>query len=158
MSEKRHKQAFFGGVPTDVDVKTLRDTYPESQMEAGQVIPYREVERLLNERKDSHRWKGVTNRWRKIVENETGIVVGVERGEGFKVLEEPEKVDLSGSKLRSAARAARRSYEVGNRVNARLLSEEDRHRLDFYTTKSSKVIAASQIKSRKKLLPDLEAR
>jgi hypothetical protein len=158
MTEKRQKQAFFGGVPTDVDIKTLREAYPESEMEAGVVIPYSEVEQLLQEKKWSNRFKGVTNRWRKMVEGETGKVVGTQPGVGFKVLEETEKVDLSGSKLRTAARMAKRSYTVASRVLAGKLSEEDRNRLDFYTTKSSKVIAASQIRSRKNLLPDLEAK
>ena len=151
-------KSYFGGVPTDVDVKKIREEYPESEMKPGQIIPYGEIEKLLNEKKWSNRFKGVTNRWRKLVEHETGMVVGTEAGQGFKILQEAEKVDLSGTKLRSAARLAKRSYQVASRVIANKLTEEERLRLDFYTTKSSKVIAASQVRSGKKLLPDMEAR
>ena len=149
---------FNGGVPTDVDVKALREAYPEHRMEPEMVIPYAEAERLLKLSKGSNRFRGVTGRWRKLVEAETGMVIGVERGEGFKVLNEPEKIDLSGSKLRSAARAAHRSYEVGSLVDVAQLTHEDRRRLNFYTLKSAKLIAAAQVRSGKNLLPDLEVK
>lgn len=151
-------KAFLGGVPTDVDIKRIQESYPGHQLVPGTIIPYHEIESLLQEKRWSNRFKGVTNRWRKMVEEETGHVIGTTPGEGFKVLEDAEKVDMSGSKLRSAARYAKRSYTVASRVIASNLSEEDRYRLDFNITKSSKVIAASQIRSKKKLLPDLEAR
>jgi hypothetical protein len=142
---------YYRGVPFEPDIKKLRETYPEARLRQGQIIPYHEVERLLHERKDSNRWKGVTNQWRKVVEDETGVILGVERGEGFKVLEEGEKLDLCCSKLRSAAKFARRSYEVASRVATNQLSEEDKLRLDFFVTKSSKIIAASQMRSKKSL-------
>lgn len=152
MSKQR---LYFSGVPRDPDVRKLRETYPENNLQQGQVIPYKEVEQLLCERKDSNRWKGVTTQWRKVVEEETGVLIGVERGKGFKVLQDVEKLDLCGSKLKTASKMARRSYEVACRIISQKLSEEDKSRLDFYVTKSSKVIAASQIKSKKKLLPEL---
>ena len=150
----KKKDLYFGGVPMEPDVRKLREQYPEGRMKPGQVMSYDEVEAVLKVPKDSGRFYGVTNKWRKIVEEETGIILGVERGEGFKVLAEGEKVDLSGNKLRMAARAARRSYLIASRVDIKKLTDDDKARLDHYIVNSSKTLAAMQIKSTK-LLPDL---
>lgn len=150
-----NSRVYHAGIPTDVDVNKIRDAYPDSHLRAGQIIPYSEVESLLQENKNSNRWKSVTSKWRRTVESETGVIIGVERGVGFKVLQEIEKLDLCGTKLKSATRMAKRSYQVASRVVTRGLSEEQRRRLDFYVMRNSKILAASQVKSKSNLLPKL---
>lgn len=137
---------YFGGVPTDIDIKKIREFYEESDLAPGRIIPYDEVAELLKINKNSFRFRTVTNRWRKIVENETNIIIGTEPGEGFKVLTESEKAELSGSKLRSAGRFARRSYVVGNRIDRRALTEDEARMLDHKIAVSAKVLAAAQLR------------
>lgn len=148
---------FYGGVPQDPDVRKLRESYPESRLEQGQIIPYSEVESILQERQNTNRYRSVTNKWRKQVEEETGVMIGVERGEGFKVLQENEKLDLSSSKLRTAKRASRRAYEVGSLVEPSRLTEDEKKKLDFNTNKAAKIMALAQVRSNKKLLPGKES-
>lgn len=71
----------------------------------------------------------------------------MERGEGFKVIDDEEKVDLCGAKLKSAVKAAKRSYEVGSQVDANRLTEDSRLRLDFFTNKNAKIIAVGQVRT-----------
>jgi hypothetical protein len=43
MTQKRKSGAFFGGVPTDVDIKKIREQYPDSELKEGQIIPYQKI-------------------------------------------------------------------------------------------------------------------
>lgn len=147
---------FFGGVPTDPEVRQLREAYPESEMEPGHVIPYDDVAKVINTGKATNRFRSVTTRWRNIVERETGrIVIGTEAGVGFKVLDNSQKIDLGHSKLASAVKSSRRAYLLTARVETRGLSQEERDRLLVLQRRSASLIATAQIKSTAEL-PTLE--
>lgn len=147
---------YFGGLPTEPDIKKLRDAFPDDALEPGRIIEYSDVAKVIGESVGSNRFKTITSRWRRLVENETGsIVIGTEPGQGFKILEEHEKLNLSGNKLMTAARCARRSYQVTGRVTVKNLSEEDRNRMLTLQKRSAALIATVQIK-RTSELPTLE--
>lgn len=142
----KDSELYFGGLPTEPDVKRIREIYPDSALKVGDLIAYEDMAEALDEEKDSFRFKTITNRWRKLVEKDCGKVIGVEKGIGFKVLSDSQKLDLSGLKLRSATRMARRSYIVAGRVDRRNLSEDERKRLEHHSRCSAQVLAASQLK------------
>jgi len=148
----------FGGVPQDPDIRKLREAYPEQKLEDGQVISYAEIERLLLEHRGSNRWKGVTSKWRKQVKEETGIVIGVERGKGFKVLQDSEKAGLCKSLVKYAANQVKKSLEVSLCIDHSNLSHRERQELDFQTNKAAKMKAMAQVRSPKNLLPGKEAK
>lgn len=150
-----NEKLFFGGLPTEYDVNALREHYSETQMKPGTIMPYKEVERIIDCEKGSCRFQTVTNRWRRLVEKESGFIIGTERGVGFKVLKENQKVDLGFSKLRSAVRSSRRAYVVAGSVNVAKLSTDDRNRLTFVQKKASAVICAAQQKGKEAELPKL---
>ena len=138
---------FFGGVPTEPDVKALRETWPDSAMEAGQVIPYDAVAKVIGSKRESARFRTVTSRWRALVERETGrIVIGVELGVGFKVLDNTQKIDLGHSHLASAVRQSRRAYRLTATVDTKGLDEQDRDRLTLLQRRSGALLATAQIK------------
>jgi hypothetical protein len=146
---------FFGGIPTGPDIRLLREMYPDSEL-GETVIPYQKVAEILRCDRNSNRFKTITNRWRKLVEVESGKVLGVKKGEGFVVLNDREKLDLSWQKLRTAARCANRSRVVASRVSISNLSSEDRARLEHNSKVSSGILAVAQIKSNQPL-PTMEA-
>lgn len=153
MSEK----LFAGGVPTEPEVRALREAFPEGEMKPGQVIPYEEVERVINTRRDDNRFRSVTTRWRKVVERETGdVVLGSEPNVGFKVLDNTAKISLGHSKLTTAVRSSRRAYVLTARVSPKELSEEEKTRWLALQRRSAAMIATAQIKSTAPL-PTLEA-
>ena len=150
------QEQYFGGIPTEPDVNRLRDQFPDSGMESGQVISYEEVERLIDCRKGSARFQTVTSRWRRLVERETGrIIIGTERGVGFKVLDNQQKLNLSSDTFRQAIRRSRRAYQVTGRINLRQLSEDERQRLLGIQQRTAAVVATAQIQSTTDL-PSLE--
>jgi len=146
-----NQKMFFGGVPTEPDIKKIKTEYPTNVLTPGKKIAYAEIERLIGVGKREHRFKTVTSQWRKEVEKEVNIIIGCDPGEGFRVLNEPEKVDLSSSKTRSAGRAARRAYVVAARTDIKELDENDRKRLDHIMGVSSRVLAAAKLKSKVEL-------
>jgi hypothetical protein len=84
--------SFFGGVPTDPDIKRLRDHFPDSQMQEGAQFPYADVEEVLGVDRKSNRFRTVTTRWRKIVEDESGFIIGADPdAEAYKGLDRSRK-------------------------------------------------------------------
>lgn len=138
---------YFGGIPTDLDIKRLRDKFPETEMKEGSIFNYNDIENILNCRRDSNRYKTVTSRWRRMLLSDYGIIVGCEKSIGFKVLNDSEKLDLSGSKIRYAERSMKRSVIVSSKVNRGKLTDEEKNRLDMYSDRASKCLAVLQIKS-----------
>ena len=155
MSKKENTEAFFSGIPIEPDMVKLRNAFPESKMKTGDMIAYSQIGEVINAEYGTNRFRSVTNRWRREVTRETNIILGPEPKKGFVVLSESKKVDLSGSKLRSAARAATQSYMVAARVNIHELSEKEKVRYDHLVNTSSKILAAAQIK-RRTALPSLK--
>ena len=155
-TRKRDKFVFFGGIPTEPDIKRLRERWPEEEMKVGDVIKYEDLQKFLGLHKDSKRFRTVTHRWRRIVESETHIILGAETGVGFKVLSEPEKVLLSGSKLRMAGRAASRSHVILQRTDRKQLSHEDLQAVNHQQSVSAKILASASLRSNAAPLPVLE--
>lgn len=145
------RELFFGGLPTEPDVRRLRAEYPESEMKPGQIITYSTVSEIIKCDYGSHRFWCVTTQWRKIVERETNIIIGTKAGDAFVVLSESEKVGLSGDQLRKAGRRARRAWVVSQRIDRVLLTEEERKRLDHHEIVASSVIASAQLRNTKQL-------
>lgn len=137
---------FLGGIPTGPDVKRLREYFPDSSLQVGQSIPYKDVEDLIQCKRHSYRFKTVTYRWRRLVEKESSVIIGADSGKGFIVLDDHQKLSLSGSKLRSAARFARRSYVVTGHINRRNLTDDELLRLDHQGKVAGAVLAAATIK------------
>ena len=140
----------FGGVPFDPDIKKIRESYPDSDLTVGQVIPYESVERILGVKKDSSRFRGVTTSWRKRVNEEAGVRVEVEKGVGFKVLDEEEKVDYSYSRLKQAFRKMKDSFRRASEVDRSQISEDSCKKVDQVETTAGKALAYSQLAPRSK--------
>lgn len=145
---------FFGGVPTKMDVARLREKYPDSAMKPGDKMAYDDVGKIIGATYGTTRFTGVTNQWRRVVERESNVIIGTIPGEAFVVLNESEKLDLSGLKLRTAGRAARRAWVVGSRIDRKELSEDELRRLDHNSEVTSRILSSAQVK-RPQITPEI---
>ena len=141
---------YFGGVPTEPEVRRLRDEYPDASLTPGSTIDYAEVAELIHSPARSHRFNTVCHRWRRQVEQETGTIIGADKGK-FIVLDDPDKADLAGAKLRHAVRSARRSATVACRVDRKRLDEPGRDRLDHVTMIAARLQETARLASRTQL-------
>jgi hypothetical protein len=149
---------FFGGIPTDIEVKKLREAYPDSELKPGLLISYEEVETVagLDRLAKRSRWMSVTDRWRRNVESEVGVIIGPDPDgtAAFKVYTEGDKVGLSTKKLKTAGRMARRSYVVAARVDVKQLTEQEKANYEHNIHRSAAVLAAAKLKA-KVALPEV---
>jgi len=141
-------QVFYGGVPTDLELRKLRDAYPEADMRPGTVIKYSEIETLIEVKNGTSRWASVTNRWRRTVERETRrLIIGVKRGVGFKILDATEQLELCEGKMNSGVRAFKRGLRVSVFVDPAELSDSERARLDFAQRKAGAILATARLRA-----------
>ena len=144
---------FFGGIPTEIEVKQLREAYPDESLITGKVIPYSEIEEIINVSRSENRWRTITGRWRRIIEKEMGIILAPDP-EGtlsFKVYLDGEKVVLSRKKIHTAGRYARRSYMVASKVNTKELTSQEKVQYDHYIQQSVAILNTAKLKSQTKL-------
>jgi hypothetical protein len=133
-------------MPTDVDVRRIRDKYPDDSL-AGEIASKEDIAELIGCDVLSHRFRTVTARWRRLVEAETSKIIGL--GEGiFHVLSDVEKVDLACGKQRHAFRAVKRSVKVSSLVDRAELDDVDRKRIDHVDMIATRVGEAAQLRDR----------
>ena len=151
---KDKSKLYFGGMPTDIEVRKLNEKFPAKDLREGDVITHDDIEDVTGLNRRINRYRTVTRRWRKLLERDHGIITGC-KPEGFKVMDDGEKVKLSSSKLRTSARMARRSYVVASKIDPSKLKYEEREEYDFNVRRSCAVLQAAKLKS-KVSLPEID--
>ena len=143
---------FFGGLPTNIELAKLREAYPEKDMKVGDVILYAEIEKIIGVKRGEARYRSITNRWRRVVESETNLVIRPGRfidaqyANCFVVLSENQKVEYQREELRRSGRAARRSYVIGSRVDRKGLDDNYLAILDHSLKCAAQIHSAAQIR------------
>lgn len=139
------------GIPTDIDVKRLREMYPDNTLTPGKAISYESVCKVIGtESSKSNRFHSVTSAWRKNIEKESGIILKAHNGQ-FLVCDEADKAQLSVDKGKTAIRATRRSIVLGKLVDRNALTEDQRKRFDCTQRYNSSVLALQSVKPKAEL-------
>lgn len=146
-------KVFYGGIPTDIDIRKLVDAYPMERMKAGDKYTYSEVGKLIGVSQADHRFRTVTNRWRGMVERETGKRIGAYEGEFFRVMTEPEKVEALQNKRKSIVKQVNKNIRRANLVDRKKLSEEMCRTLDHGHMNDRNMIAIQQLRGSENLFP-----
>lgn len=116
-------KVFFGGVPTDGDVKRLLEAFPD--IGPGDAISYVQVAEVIGVKHGSSRFRTVTNAWRKTVMRTQNFVLEAVPGEGFRRQTELERSQKNRTGWRQdQSRAARRVRDLG-RTDTRSFDERD---------------------------------
>jgi len=101
---------YFGGLPTNLDVRKLRKAF--DPLHVGTEITYEMVEDVLGIAQDKPRWKTVTAAWRKQLLNEEGLDLGIGKaGVSFKCLNEKERIDDSIGRFKQGTRKQMRAVK-----------------------------------------------
>lgn len=150
---------FFGGLPTDPEIKRLMDAFPESEMKVGDKFSYDRVSEVISAPYGSNRFRTITNRWRNIVEKRCGLFIGIPpdmAGEGFRVLSEQEKLELACRKHGTVVTGIRRtSILIASTDRSALASDEDKKFYDLLHGRNAAMIASAQIRNKTKMLPEV---
>ena len=138
------------GLPTGIDVKRLRERYPDNQLLPGVTIQYADIYPIIGVKEDNGRFKSVTYAWRKKLLSESGIILKAQ-DKKFMVCDNVEKAQLAVDKTKMAARAVRRSSIIGKLVDRKALSEDQLKRFDFSQRFNASVTALQTIKHQAEL-------
>ena len=141
--KKVESKIYKGGVPTDTDVRMIRDMWPDETLD-GHIATKEEVAELIGAPVRSYRFGTVTSRWRRFVEEDTGKIIGLKQGK-FYVLSDTDKVDLTCSKQRTSIKAMVRSAQVSSRVDRRRISAMDKKRIEHAEMVSSRVLDVTRL-------------
>jgi len=135
---------YFAGIPTEIDVRLLMDTYPTEEMKIGDEYPYSVVAGLIQCDVKSNRFGTVTTVWRRKVENLTGNRIGARGGECFWVMTDKEKLEAIESKETSVFRQIRKNIRRIPNVDRKQLNEDEKKRLDHKTMNARNLLASKQ--------------
>jgi hypothetical protein len=138
------------GLPTGIDVKRLRERYPDNQLLPGVTIQYADIYPIIGVKEDNGRFWSVTNAWRKAIMSESGIILRAQ-DKKFIVCDNAEKAQLAVDKSKMAARATRRSTIIGKLVDRKSLSEDQLRRFDFSQRFNASVMALQTVKPQAEL-------
>jgi hypothetical protein len=138
---------YFKGLPTDIELRKLKEEYPFDDLFEGQVFSYKEIEQLLNLKWGTSRWQSVTNRWRRTVEREVGkMIVPIPGAKQFKILDDPGKVEYSGKRQIEAKNKTVKSIKALALVDRAALPEELLPEYDFKLKRAAQWKAMLQLK------------
>ena len=149
------KNLHIGGIPTGPDVKNIRDKFPDSKLKAGNKIGYAQIEAIIKTQRDEPRFRTVTNAWRRAVRRDANKIIGVIAGSGFVVLDENEKSNLVGRKIRRSVKQLRSGYKVMQTIDVAQLGEDEKKSYDFNAMRMGKMIAMARLKPQS-VLPTME--
>ena len=112
------------GIPTEPDVNRLLETFKVP--EAGTVIKHSDVSAIINIKPDHHRYRVVTNAWRKKLYRDHNIILGPVKSIGFKSLAPDDRAGFIGSKYKSGIRQVKRSHSVAVRTDLTGMTPESK--------------------------------
>jgi hypothetical protein len=124
----------LSGQTTEPEIIKLKEYFRDLTPD-GRVIPHNEMESLLGLSRKQKRYDTITERWRKMVEREVGIIITRElaRGEGFKVCTADQVVDLSAGHVKKAGRIMGRSHKrLGSLDDEEIKDPKNRERRRLY--------------------------
>lgn len=107
-------KVFFGGIPTDMDVKKLNQAF--GVPDAGAEITHDQIEATLGMDRKTNRYKAVTLRWRASMLRDHNIELGPVHGVGFKSLNSEERVSAGMAGMKSGSRKVLRSIKRADQV------------------------------------------
>ena len=135
------------GIPTDFDVKRLRERYPDNSLTPGMEVRYADICAIIGVQSyKTGRFQSVTNAWRKAIMSESGIILKAKEGTHYVVCDNADKAQIAVDKMKMAARATRRSIIIGKLVDRKALSEDQLKRFDFSQRFNASVLALQSVK------------
>jgi len=133
-------KVFFGGLPTEMDVKKLLDRFGSP---GPGLIPYEELEAVLGISWRTGRFRLIVKNWRRAMFREMNIDTAISPSAGVQVLQEWERVHVSHKDLKRSIRCARRSYVRVSAVRVDKLNEQQRTVHDHVVRHTQAVFLAS---------------
>lgn len=143
---------FFGGVPVAPDIRRIVKAYPVESLTPGKVIPYKDIEGIIEVNARHSRFRTVTNSWRRQMEKDHGVVIVCPGDLTFKVADEIDKLSVVKTKVSSAFKSSKRAMVVTSYIDRKKLPEDGKAAYDHQRACAGKIMAFQQT-ARKQIEP-----
>ncbi len=125
-----NSELYFGGLPTEPEIKKLEALFPDIAGMRGTTIPHEIIEEALKLSRDSSRYRTITMAWRKKIYKACGVgirgdlreIVGV----GFRVLSDSEQTAYGVDVGYRGARMNRRGHSLLANTDDSKLTEQEK--------------------------------
>lgn len=121
----------FNGRPAGPDVEAIIKEVPVAGLAVGVVVSYARIAEIIHEGVGSNRFRTVTASWRKRLERNNNIVFGTIANEGFVVLDPPQRVEFSSSRLSGGLRKIRAGARVAAQTPENDLTEDEKRTRNY---------------------------
>ena len=129
-------------VDTRDDVAKLFEQY-EAVAYPGNVIPYDEIEKIINEPRHSDRWKSIIKRLKNRFFKEKNCYLKAKINEGYEILNNVHRIDESGNLMKHGVKRIIKSGVVAQTTKTTGLNEEQKknreHAVNFASIVSGHV-------------------
>lgn len=132
---------FRGGIPSGPDVEKLMKAF--GVPDPG-IITHDSIEKIIDQQKETYRYVSVVMAWRKKLFREYNVHVVGERGVGYRILSEPERVDFARHGLAKNAKHVMRQHQAALLINIGKLDEVARKKHDHVMRASAAMANAVQ--------------
>lgn len=122
-------KSFFGGLPTEFDVKKMFERF--GIPEPTQIISYDDIETCIAVKKNSFRFRTVTNAWRKQMELKHNLIFKAIPGNGFECLNPSGRVDFSFIKHGRGLKQVAKATNIAATTERTNLNPEELRRCDY---------------------------
>lgn len=123
MEQTDKQQMYFGGIPTGPDVARIEAVVEPTP---GSIISHHTIEEAIDEKHGTSRYRTVTEAWRTKALRDYNIEIEAERGVGFRVLTEPERVGVMRKRVGGGCRKIGKAVNRGSRIDTRQLEGADK--------------------------------
>jgi len=142
-------------MPTDMDIKRIRESFPDVSLKIGQVITYEELAKVIDQTPGSNRFRSVVTRWRKMLLRDSAVVLKNVATVGYRVADSADTLSMAYGKYQGGLRSVRRGLVLNAYVDRKKLTMEQQKSHDHLNARTAAVIAAAQLKSGSIELPKL---
>lgn len=128
---------FLGGVPVRSDVDRLIEGL---EYEPGTLIAHNEIAALIGVAKGTNRYRTVVGAWKRRMLSERNVDIQVERGVGYRVLLEPERVAHGVKGYRAALKAGGKAVGRVARADPERLNGTQQRQRDYMIKQGAALI------------------
>ena len=134
---------YFGGMPTDPDVRKLLDAFPN--LAVGETVLYSDVSDVIGVPYGTNRWESIITAWRKrMLRPETNMDLARISGTHFLVLSAPQRVNKGSENVRRRVRAIRRDANLVASVPAADLDDISKKHRDHVLKRAAILLDADR--------------
>ena len=137
----KNARPFFRGIPSGPDVAKLIDAF--GIPEPG-IITHDSISKVIDQPLETHRYVSVVHQWRKRLMREYNIQMVGERGVGYRILSETERVDFARHGLARNAKLVVRQHQHALLIDVNKLDEPTRKKHDHVVRASASMASAVQ--------------